>query len=601
MHPPPVVVLIGKPGMKRWSVWSGSPVLPVLAIILLRCPGSCEGLPGTPCPWLPRGMALEVSTTSCFRFRRADLDACPRLLEQLQLRFTFPNPDPVRGGQGDAAQWAEKEWCALRTYPDSYTLPRGALDDLRKAATATGVELKFVSRATTYPGPTVPLEDFALTPRPYQRDIIGLLVSRVQGYVVLPCGGGKTTTGALAMLHIAQPGLVLVHTRDLLDQWAATFVRALGGDSSRVRRIGSEYGVDLRPLWPGEVAVAMVQALYEADGARDFLRSAAVLLADEVHHIAARQWRWITDHCPARWRWGLTATPDRADGWGFLLGLLLGPKLYELPALQLIEWGFLLRPTIVPVRSPWKPGAAEHRWRVTCPGCEQHVLTGWRRWQAGELVCDNFVKESGPRGGLKRRKCGTVVPPNAASTEDVLDWSVTLSALSDDPARGDLLVRLTAEAFERGRRSLVLMGRKSPLPRLAAALREHQVNAEAVASGTAARDERIAALRTGRLDALVATQLADEGLDVPALDCVVLGSAGKDKGKAKQRAGRACRPEGLPPIIFDVVDGGPELHAQWRKRARAYEEEYGAGCIIARQPLPPEEAIGWLDKIGARA
>jgi len=72
---------------------------------------------------------------------------------------------------------------------------------------------------------------------------------------------------------------------------------------------------------------------------------------------------------------------------------------------------------------------------------------------------------------------------------------------------------------------------------------------------------------------LVATKLADEGLDVRALDCLIT-APGRASAPTTQRAGRVMRPEGRAPIVFDPVDGGPFRRA-WSARARAYRSELG--------------------------
>lgn len=533
---------------------------------------------------------LPVYIGACIRFSKVNLPE--RFLEQLRITFTWTNPKPSRGGPPeDAALWSTEKWCALREWPDAFTLPRGLVAQFQSIAKACGVQLEVTAKAVSVEAELVPFERFAIVPRDYQRDVISLLIEKVQGYIVLPCGGGKTTIGALALLRTGQSGIILVHTTDLLDQWVGTLRRALGGDRSRIRLIGGGNGTDLSPLRPGEIAVAMVQVISGHPDATKLLRSAGVLLADEVHHLAADSWYWILERCPARWRWGLTATPDRADGYGFLLGVLLGKKLYELQAKQLIEWGFLNRPTIVPVKSSWKPKAEDYWWIVRCPSCDQTTKTTWEPWNSGALRCALFHTVEGPKGGKKRVKCDVEIPPKSKATKDTLNWSTAVSHLSEDDDRQELLVNLSVAAMDAHRRVLVLVGRKNILAPLVASLREHGHVADAVASGMAGRDDKIAALRKGRINALVATQLADEGLDVPELDCIVSGNPGKDKGRATQRAGRACRPEGLPPVIFDIVDDSAEFTRQWRTRVQAYEEAYGRGCVTSYQPLPWREAV----------
>lgn len=545
--------------------------------------------------------SLIVQAGATLRIARRDLSDA--IYEQLKLACTYTLP--TRGPTPET-------YCALTEFEGVVSVPRGLLAKLQGLFARFGLRPSFNPRTTRVELPLAPLSDFAITGRPYQLEIIQLLVDRVQGYVVLPCGGGKTTTGVLALLRTRQAGIIVVPTVDLMTQWADTVARALGGDRSRIRLIGGGKGDDLSPLRApssslrgdevrgGEIAICVVKALYDlahADPARGtrFLRSAGVFLADEAHHLAADQWAYLTERCPARWRWGLTATPERGDGWTFILPLLLGTKLYELRATELIEMGFLFRPTIVPVRSAWKPGPVDYWWLVTCPKCKQKTKTLWEPWQSGEAVCEERIVTTGPRGGKVRTKCDAgVLPLSARATRDRMHWSGALSNLTADETRLGLLVDLVQASADAERCTLLLIGRKSVVPGLVTAIRERSIQAEGVVSGAAGREEKISMLKRGHTSALVATQLADEGLDVPALDAVVLGNPGRDKGRAQQRAGRACRPEGLPPIIFDVVDTGPEFEAQWVARMRAYQDAYGVKCVASKEPLSLADARKYL-------
>lgn len=541
-----------------------------------------------------RQVFVDVMVGSSYRLWKWQIPA--NMLEQLKIRFTYGNPEPVAPG-GQDNEWTRPSWCAVTEDATYYYLPRGLLEALRNCAEGCGVTLRFVSQVagTTATTPWPLNQEIKL--RPYQKTIVDMFVAKVQGYVVLPCGGGKTTAGVAAIFQVGQPALVLVGNTDLLDQWAKTIDWA-GGGFIRARRLGGAYGVDLSPLQPGEVAVAMVQSLYQRPGVEKFLESAAVVLTDEAHHIAARQWKGVVNLCPARWRWGLTATPERADGWGFLLRVLLGPCLYQETAQQLVRWGFLLRPSVIPVFSGWQPSPAEHWWLLTCPTCKAVKPYSWAAWKAGTARCTGKVPKRGAGGKVRMIICAEQLTEDVTAVSGNLDWSKATSALGAETPRLILLARLAAGAVATSRKVLVLVGRKSSLMPLAVQARTEGVGQVAVVSSEVAKREKlIEDLRAGKLNMLGATQVGDEGLDIPDLDCIILGQPGKDGGKAKQRAGRSTRPEGRSPVVFDVVDGGKTFKKQWHSRRAAYEAEYGAACIMAREPVSIDEALRLLRAI----
>jgi superfamily II DNA or RNA helicase len=77
---------------------------------------------------------------------------------------------------------------------------------------------------------------------------------------------------------------------------------------------------------------------------------------------------------------------------------------------------------------------------------------------------------------------------------------------------------------------------------------------------------------------LVASTLADEGLDIPRLERIVLAYPGRTRGRTTQRLGRLMRPHPgkSQPVLFDIVDANvPVLFRQFRERRRLYAELLG--------------------------
>jgi superfamily II DNA or RNA helicase len=91
-------------------------------------------------------------------------------------------------------------------------------------------------------------------------------------------------------------------------------------------------------------------------------------------------------------------------------------------------------------------------------------------------------------------------------------------------------------------------------------------------STTRNREAVLEAVRAGELSVVVATQLADEGLDLPEVDAVVLVAPSSHKPATRQRIGRACRAlEGKrTPIVVDVVDSGQWALRKWSARQSLY-------------------------------
>jgi superfamily II DNA or RNA helicase len=89
------------------------------------------------------------------------------------------------------------------------------------------------------------------------------------------------------------------------------------------------------------------------------------------------------------------------------------------------------------------------------------------------------------------------------------------------------------------------------------------------------RNQVLRDLRAGSLPGLVATTIADEGLDVKPLGGLVLLGGGKSSTRALQRIGRVLRPHpGKDHAqVIDFTDNAKFLYDHSLARQRIYETE----------------------------
>ena len=445
---------------------------------------------------------------------RIDRGAFPdKLLERLRRALSFPNPaflDRLRLGLHPGFE--PEELCLLDEGDAEVRLPRGAIHDLRRLASIDGVVIEFDDRRVL-PAMRLPdLPDVGL--RDYQARAVSKLERITQGTVVIPCGGGKTRVGIGAMGRLRTPALVLVHTLDLAAQWRDEIRGLLGVEAGMVGG-----GDDARaPITVGVIQTLVRWPPEKLDG---FLAGFGLVILDEAHHVAASTFRDVIGRCPARYRVGLTATPEREDGLTPLLDLFLGRPLEVVPHEDLVAAGVLTLPEI----------------RV--------VETGF------------------------------AFPYLGAD-----DYAAMMSALVTDDDRNDLVVAAVVAEAGAGHTCLVLSGRVEHCRSLVAQLRVCGVNA-AELTGRVPKDRRRTLLqqaRDGELAVLVATSLADEGLDLPRLSRVFLSYPSRARGRTVQRLGRLMRPHADKDraVLVDFVDRKvPVLRRQHLDRRRLYAEVLG--------------------------
>ena len=406
----------------------------------------------------------------------------------------------------------DEELCLLEEDGAEVRLPRGAIHDLRRLASLDGIEIDCDDRRALPARPISELPDVGL--RDYQERAVGKLERITQGTVVIPCGGGKTRVGIGAVRRLRTPALVLVHTLDLAEQWRRE-IRSLLGIEAGVVGGGEDE--------PRPITVGVIQTLVRWEPARldAFLGTFGLVILDEAHHVAASTFRDVLGRCPARFRLGLTATPEREDGLTPLLGLYLGRPLEVVRHEELVAAGVLTLPEI------------------------QVVETGF------------------------------AYPYLSAD-----DYAPMMSALVADDARNDQVVSQVAAEALAGHTCLVLSGRVGHCRALAAGLRERGVEAAAL-TGRVPKDRRrdlLERARCGDLAVLVATSLADEGLDLPRLSRVFLAYPSRARGRTVQRLGRLMRPHADKDraVLVDFVDRKvPILRRQHLDRRRLHAEILG--------------------------
>ncbi|MER7557620.1 DNA repair helicase XPB [Nocardioides sp. NPDC126508] len=187
------------------------------------------------------------------------------------------------------------------------------------------------------------------TLRPYQSEAAESFWHGGSGVVVLPCGAGKTLVGAAAMAHAQATTLILVTNTVSARQWKDELVRRTSLTPDEI----GEYSGSVKEIRP--VTIATYQVLTtRRKGAYPHLelldaRDWGLVVYDEVHLLPAPIFRMTAD-LQARRRLGLTATLVREDGREGDVFSLIGPKRYDAPWKDIEAQGWIAPADCVEVR-----------------------------------------------------------------------------------------------------------------------------------------------------------------------------------------------------------------------------------------------------------
>ncbi len=264
-------------------------------------------------------------------------------------------------------------------------------------------------------------------------------------------------------------------------------------------------------------------------------------LVSNCHHIPADTCMKVCAMAQhAFYRIGVSATPWRDAGDDMLIDAALAHRRPELAitASKLIDEGYLVPPSIyfVPVKQ---------------------VFSG-RNYQK---VYTAAVVENEERNLMIRKIAKQMFIRN----KHVL-------ILVQQVKHGEILKKMITEALGGEQQSTVQVTRRNGQQMM---VRVPMVEFMNGSDDATRRQAVLQAVKEEKCRVLIATVIADEGLDMPILDTLVLAGGGKSSTRAFQRVGRVLRPYGdkTKAIVFDFEDFTPMLRRHARVRRKLYKTE----------------------------
>ena len=360
--------------------------------------------------------------------------------------------------------------------------------------------------------------------RDYQLPAVQALVFSHRAIVKAPAGSGKTIIGAAAV--------------DM-------FVRCVGDSPKKIAWVANTTD----QISQARAAVEKFPEI-ERRGVVDYfcyvgvgsLTNYDLVVLDECHHAAAPMFAAKLRYYDGP-RWGLSATPERADDLKELVFDLVGPIVHEVPRAALVQAGQLAQAQVV-VHRPNDKAELEQLIRNEALKAYESRK---RRWP--------FLFRSKQSADEQMGRCV---------------WAEAQArGIAQNGKRNDRIVKLATDHAEDS--TLIIVGSIEHGQALSARVLGSEVCYSKL--GAKRRRELIAAFGCGALKTLFATSLADEGLDVPRANVLILAAAGRSAAKAEQRTGRVLRAfhDKEHGVIHDFAD---EQHyflaAQARKRFAVY-------------------------------
>jgi superfamily II DNA or RNA helicase len=202
-------------------------------------------------------------------------------------------------------------------HPLHIGLPRGCLDDVRAVLHNAGVQVAL--RDERQPGTNLDVH-FQGELRVDQQRAADAMLRHDNGVLAATTAFGKTVIAAWLIARRGVNTLVLVHRRQLMDQWVERLSTFLGVPSKAIGRIGGG-----RDRATGRLDVAIIQSLFRKGVVDDRVAEYGHLIVDETHHLSAQSFENVARQSRARFVLGLSATVTRKDGHHPIIFMQCGP------------------------------------------------------------------------------------------------------------------------------------------------------------------------------------------------------------------------------------------------------------------------------------
>jgi superfamily II DNA or RNA helicase len=177
-----------------------------------------------------------------------------------------------------------------------------------------------------FAGAAIPLA-FTGALRPAQEIAVTALLPHDTGVLAATTAFGKTIPAIRMMADRGRNTLILVHRRQLMDQW----IERLTAFSAMPRdAIGMIGGGRRKPK--GQVDVAMIQSLVRKGEVDDIVGNYGHLVVDECHHLSAVSFELVARRSKACYVLGLSATVTRKDGHHPIIVMQCGPVRHRVDA-----------------------------------------------------------------------------------------------------------------------------------------------------------------------------------------------------------------------------------------------------------------------------
>ncbi|MBU3949702.1 MAG: DEAD/DEAH box helicase [Proteobacteria bacterium] len=390
-------------------------------------------------------------------------------------------------------------------------IPRGFMRQLILLCKRHGIEHEIVDNRRFLP----PVDfKFNGVLKPFQDQAVSVMLSKDFGTLNSPTGSGKTVMALYMIKQRMQPALIIVHSKELANQWIERIETFFGIPKEEIGIIGSG-----KKKIGEKITVALVQSVYKC--IEEVSLRTGHLVVDECHRTPSRTFSEAVSGFDSKYMLGLSATPWRRDNLSKLIFWYLGDVRHEIDKTALIEKGDLLPAEVIVRETDFNP--------FFDPVNEYSKMLSELTSNDGRnhLIASDIAKESKDGDG----KCCLVLTDRKKHCEILQSILKYRYKITSDLLTGDVPTKNRKDILDR--------------------------------------------LNNGEIKVLVATgQLIGEGFDCKNLSTLFIVTPIRFAGRVLQYLGRILRPAPgkNKAIVYDYVDVNVGiLKTAARSRQKVYD------------------------------
>lgn len=459
-------------------------------------------------PFQTKSKKLKITVGQNITLQKSQLNGV--LVGFLKEQLNFLNTEYLTKKRlGMSLYQVQKYFRLIDESPKTVSLPRGFLSKLLRFLYEKDIKYEVV-----YVTPKLQNAKFKsnVKLRDAQLKMVEVAMHEKQGVIVAPPGGGKTMMGLELIARNQKPALVLVHRKQLLDQWVERIQQNFGIPVTKIGKFSST-----KKSVGNLITVGLLQSFARVKDYEELRNIFGTIIVDECHHIPAKTFRNVIANLNPEFLYGLTATPIRKHNDEQLIYVHIGDIVASLE-----DSSKVLQNT-----------AAKKKFDVEIRETSLNIPFNWQT--------DHF--------------------------------DLIAKVISYDTTRNELIVKDILEQIELGRKTLVLSERKEHLKILELYLKGKCESIVFTGDDSAAsRTSKLKQIEDGHYQVLLATgQIVGEGMHIENIEAMILAFPFAFDGKTEQYAGRlnhALKPKALIDYHDKQI---PFLDRQFKSRKKTYK------------------------------